>query len=155
MLHQARKLIGDAEDAEDVVQDVLLRLWSRRDELDRCRNLKAFVATMVRNACIDFLRTRHTGTSSLPEALCTADGSDPHHDLEAKDEMELMHRIVRSLPPLQQTILRMKDMEEYETEEIAQITGCSPEAIRSNLSRARKRVRDIYLKIIQERRQRI
>lgn len=152
MLHQARKLTGDADDAEDVVQDVLLKLWSRRQELERCRNLEAFVATAVRNACIDFLRTRHAGPGNLTEASGATDGSDPHHELEARDEWELMHRIIQSLPPLQQTILRMKDIEEYETDEIAQITGCSPEAIRSNLSRARKRVRDIYLKIVQERR---
>ena len=48
----------------------------------------------------------------------------------------------------------MKDVQEYETDEIAEITGCNPEAIRSNLSRARKKVRDIYLQTIQERKRR-
>ena len=51
-------------------------------------------------------------------------------------------------------IIRMKDIEEYETEEIAEITGCNAEAIRSNLSRARKKVREVYLQTIQERKRR-
>lgn len=152
MLQQARTLTGDADDAEDVVQDVLLKLWNRRQELDQCRHIEAFVSTAVRNACIDFQRTKHTSSNVLPEPSCFVNENDPHHELEVKNEMELVHRIICSLPPLQQTILRMKDIEGYETEEIAQITGCSSEAIRSNLSRARKRLRDIYLKIMQERR---
>lgn len=155
MLHQACQLTGDADDAEDVVQDVMLKLWYRRQELDNCRNLRAFVFTLVRNAGIDFLRTRHTNAASLPDALNITDGHSPDGDLERKDEMELMHRIICSLPSLQQTILRMKDIEGHETEEIAQITGCSPEAIRSNLSRARRRVRDIYFRVMQERRKTI
>ena len=72
---------------------------------------------------------------------------NPERVLEGNDEIRLMREIISSLPTLQQTIIRMKDIEEYETEEIAQITGCSSESIRSNLSRARKKVRDIYLKI--------
>lgn len=65
-----------------------------------------------------------------------------------------MQEIINSLPTLQRMIIRMKDIEEYETEEIAEITGCNAEAIRSNLSRARKKVRDIYLHAIQERKRR-
>lgn len=74
--------------------------------------------------------------------------------MEIKDEIRLMHEIIDSLPNLQRTIMRMKDIEGYETDEIAEITGCGPEAIRSNLSRARKKVRDVYLRTIQERKER-
>lgn len=78
----------------------------------------------------------------------------PERLLEIKDEIRLMHEIIDSLPNLQRTIMRMKDIEGYETDEIAEITGCGPEAIRSNLSRARKKVRDVYLRTIQERKER-
>ena len=66
----------------------------------------------------------------------------------------MLFRSIDSLPTLQRTIIQMKDVQEYETEEIAEITGCSAEAIRSNLSRARKKVRDIYLQTIQEEKRR-
>ena len=65
-----------------------------------------------------------------------------------------MHEIIDSLPNLQRAIMQMKDIQGYETDEIAEITGCGPEAIRSNLSRARKKVRDIYLQTIQEKKRR-
>ena len=71
----------------------------------------------------------------------------PEKLYEIEDEVRLIKEIIETLPPLQRSIMRLKDIEEYETEEIAQITGCSPEAIRKNLSRARKNVREIYLNI--------
>ena len=152
LLAQARRWTGSGEDAEDIVQEVLLRLWSRRADLDRCASIEAFAATVTRNACIDWMRTRHTSGSGLPGHTLKAGGQTPESLLESKDEMQLVERIISLLPPLQQAILRMKDVEGYETEVIAQVTGCSAESIRSNLSRARKRMRDIYLKTIEERR---
>ena len=94
------------------------------------------------------------GTKTLDSVQAASPVATPERLLEEKDEFSLMRHIISTLPPLQQTILRMKDVEEYETEEIAEITGCSSEAIRSNLSRARKKVRDIYLQTIQQRKRR-
>ena len=88
---------------------------------------------------------------NLPDTLFD---TTPERLLELKDEVKLIRAIIDSLPNLQRIIMRMKDVEGYETEEIVQITGCNAEAIRSNLSRARKRVRDVYLKIIDEKKRR-
>lgn len=152
LLAYARKLTDDPEDAEDTVQEVLLKLWSRREELEQYRNIEAYAMTLTHNTCIDMWRTKHGDNLSLNEALQAIDGRSPERELELKDAVELMHRLIDALPSLQRRIMRMKDVEGYETEEIAEITGCSAEAIRSNLSRARKRVRDSYLKYVQERR---
>lgn len=109
--------------------------------------------TLTHNVCMDQWR-RNRDNSSIDQLQTVAGGRTPDHLLELKDEVKLIRAIIDSLPPLQRTIMRMKDVEEYESEEIAQITGCSAEAIRSNLSRARKKVRDIYLQTIQERKRR-
>ena len=122
LLNYARRMTDDPSDAEDAVQEVMLKLWNLRQKLDEYRSIEA---------------------SATPERL-----------LEEKDEFRLMREIIDSLPTLQRTIIRMKDIEEYETEEIAEITGCNAEAIRSNLSRARKKVREVYLQTIQERKRR-
>ena len=145
LLNYARKLTDEPEDAEDAVQEVLLKLWNKRLELEQYRSIEAFAMTLTHNICIDMWRCKRNDTLSLdiPERL-----------LEIKDEIRLMHEIIDSLPNLQRTIMRMKDIEGYETDEIAEITGCGPEAIRSNLSRARKKVRDVYLRTIQERKER-
>lgn len=152
LLRHARRLTDHPEDAEDAVQEVLLKLWSKREELHRYRSIEALAMTLTRNVCIDLWRTKHEAPLPLDTLRTVSAGTTPERLLEAKDEMRLMHDIIRSLPPLQRTILRMKDIEGYETDEIAEITGCNPEAIRSNLSRARKRVRDTYLRTIQAER---
>ena len=153
LLNYARKLTESPEDAEDAVQEVLLKLWNNRLELDQYRSIEAFAMTLTHNVCMDQWR-RNRDNSSIDQLQTETDGPTPDHLLELKDEVRLIRAIIDSLPPLQRTIMRMKDVEEYETEEIAQITGCGAEAIRANLSRARKKVRDIYLQTIQERKRR-
>lgn len=154
LLNHARRLTDTSEDAEDAVQEALLKLWNKRLELEQCRSIEAFAMTLTRNACIDLLRSKHNDTLPLDSVQAASPVGTPERLLEAKDELRLMHEIIESLPPLQRIVMRMKDIEGYETEEIGEITGCGPEAIRSNLSRARKRVREIYLKTIQERKER-
>lgn len=154
LLSYALKLTDESADAEDAVQEVMLKLWNIRQKLDEYHSIEALSMTMTRNACMDQWRSKHTGTLPLDHVQAASQAATPERLLEEKDEFRLMREIIASLPPLQQAIIRMKDVEEYETEEIAEITGCNPEAIRSNLSRARKKVRNIYLQTIQERRRR-
>ena len=151
----AQRLTEDHSDAEDVVQEVMLKLWNIRDQLHEYRSIEALAVKITHNLCMDAWRKKRTKVISIDQVTITHQSAmTPDRLLEEKDEMRMMRKIVDSLPPLQQTILRMKDIEEYETTEIAEITDCSAEAIRSNLSRARKKVRDIYLQTIQERKRR-
>ena len=150
LLSYARKLTDDHSDAEDAVQEVMLKLWKLRPKLDEYHSIEALAMTMTHHTCMDILRGKHPDNLSLDSVQAASPVATPERLLEEKDEFSLMRHIISTLPPLQQTILRMKDVEEYETEEIAEITGCSSEAIRSNLSRARKKVRDIYLQTIQQ-----
>ena len=154
LLNYARKLTDEPEDAEDAVQEVLLRLWNKRLELEQYRNIEAFAMTLTHNICIDMWRCKCNDNLSLDIVQAASPTGTPERLLEIKDEIRLMHEIIHSLPNLQRTIMQMKDIEGYETDEIAEITGCGPEAIRSNLSRARKKVRDVYLRTIQERKER-
>lgn len=154
LLGYARKMTEAPEDAEDAVQEVLLKLWNKRLELEQYRSIEAFAMTLTHNICIDMWRCKRNDTLSLDIVQAASPTGTPERLLEIKDEIRLMHEIIDSLPNLQRTIMRMKDIEGYETDEIAEITGCGPEAIRSNLSRARKKVRDVYLRTIQERKER-
>ena len=147
LLSYARKLTDDHSDAEDDVQEVMLKLWNLRPKLDEYHSIEALAMTMTHHTCMDILRGKHPDNLSLDSVQAASPVATPERLLEEKDEFSLMRHIISTLPPLQQTILRMKD-------EIAEITGCSSEAIRSNLSRARKNVRDIYLQTIQQRKRR-
>ena len=106
----------------------------------------AFATTVLKNHCLDRLKTKNR-TESLDESHTIRAGTDnPYLELERKSSEEMIRRIIETLPSLQQAIIRMKDMEEYEVEEIAEITGTKPDAVRVNLSRARKKVREEFLK---------
>lgn len=154
LLNYARKLTDDPADAEDAVQEIMLKLWNMRLKLDEYRSIEALAVTMTHHHCMDCWRSKRPDALSLDQVQTSSPAASPEQLLEEKDEFSLMRLIIDSLPPLQRTIIQMKDVQEYETDEIAEITGCNSEAIRSNLSRARKKVRDIYLQTIQERKRR-
>ena len=154
LLNYARRMTDDPSDAEDAVQEVMLKLWNLRQKLDEYRSIEAVAMTMTHHLCMDMWRAKRPDTLSLDRVQAPTPSATPERLLEEKDEFRLMREIIDSLPTLQRTIIRMKDIEEYETEEIAEITGCNAEAIRSNLSRARKKVREVYLQTIQERKRR-
>ena len=154
LLNYARKLTEDPSDAEDAVQEIMLKLWNMRQKLDEYQSIEALAMTMTHHLCMDIWRAKRPDSLSLEQVQAPSRSATPERLLEEKDEFRLMREIIDSLPTLQRTIIQMKDVQEYETEEIAEITGCSAEAIRSNLSRARKKVRDIYLQTIEEKRRR-
>ena len=141
------RILGNEQDAEDAVQESLLKLWRVRDTLKSYVSPGAFAATVTKNTCLDKIRLRKQ-TQTIDEYFTICDSDNPQLQLERQDTNKIIQMIIRTLPPLQQQIITMKDVEEYETEEIAEITGTKIEAVRTNLSRARKKVREGYLKII-------
>jgi len=142
-------MLEEKQDAEDAVQEALLKLWHLRDSLERYDNVAAFATTMTKNLCIDRLRIRDREEPLADELYQQAGTEDPYLQLERKNTDRILREIIGKLPPLQQEIIKMKDMEEYEVEEIAEITGTQPEAVRMNLSRARKKVREEYIRLTQ------
>lgn len=146
LFHIAQKILVEEEDAEDAVQEVLLKLWHTRDSLDKYDSAAAFATTVTKNHCLDRLRVKKQ-IDSLDDTHQMREANDnPYLQLERKNTEEVLRKIIGQLPQLQQAIIRMKDMEEYEVEEIAEITGTKVDAVRVNLSRARKKVREEYIK---------
>lgn len=144
LMEAARRSGGDAAEAEDTVQEVMLKLWDRRERLDGHPDLKALALTMLRHQTVDGWRHRQLERGKqVAEPL--ADDSDC--SIERRDEVRLIGEIISRLPPLQARVLRMKDIEGYETGEIAAATGTSAENVRQCLSRARKTIRQEYLKL--------
>src|SRR5690554_188744 len=141
------RILGNEQDAEDAVQESLLKLWRVRDTLKSYVSPGAFAVTVTKNTCLDKIRLRKQ-TQTIDEYFTLSDSDNLQLKLERQDTNKLLQMFIQTLPPLQQQIMMMKDVEEYETEEIAEITGTKIEAVRTNLSRARKKVREEYLKII-------
>lgn len=146
----ALKWMQQEEEAEDATQETLLRMWNVREQLDTVANPGAFAMQTVKNICIDRLR-RQKEKTTVDDLPAETDYETPYTEIERKDAVELVKRIIEHLPVLQQTIIRMRDIEGFELQEIAEITGTQVSAVTTNLSRARKKVRDQYMKIMNYR----
>ncbi|MDD2437586.1 MAG: RNA polymerase sigma factor [Massilibacteroides sp.] len=143
----AFRLLQEKDDAEDVVQEVFLKLWGIRDDLDRYDSVEALAMQITKNKVLDRLKAKKTERLDESGNWLKSPILLPDRIIEEQDAVAVVRRIVDGLPLLQQTIIRMKDIEGYEIAEIAAITGTQVEAVRVNLSRARKKVRDLFMKI--------
>jgi RNA polymerase sigma-70 factor (ECF subfamily) len=148
LLNLSLKVVEEKADAEDVVQEVFLKLWHIRDKLDTYRSVEALAVTVAKNLALDKLKMRKYPACEA-EGLSVAEADSPAKQVELQDAVACIHRLIDRLPSLQQAILRMKDIEGYETAEIADITGCQAEAIRVNLSRARKKIKEQFIALNQ------
>jgi len=146
LFHLAKKYLEDEQDAEDAIQETFLKLWHNSDSLSTYDNPAAYATTGLKNHCLDNIKLKKNNIPLDESYYLQAGTENPYLELEYKSSEALIRKIIESLPTLQQEIIRMKDIEEYEIEEIAEITGTKAEAVRVNLSRARKKVREEYIK---------
>jgi len=142
----ALSFIRRTDEAEDVVQEIGIKLWERRSELDTMRSVEAYAMSAVRNRCLDYSRSPHSRTNELIEDHDSAHEQTPYKSLEQADMAAFVRRLIERLPEQQQMVIRLRDIEGYELDEIAEITGINEGAVRTNLSRARQKIREELLK---------
>ena len=128
---------GAGEDmAEDIAQDVMLRLWQMHDELERFRSVEAIVTLMAKHTLRDLQRRRTA--ESLEEATIVSLTSSPQEELEAKENEEWLIMKLQQLPTTQRTLLYMRQEERRSHEEIAQLLGIETTSVSTLLARARR-----------------
>ena len=130
LVNTAQRIVGNADEAEDVVQDALLRLWTIHDRVD---NLPGMARVVVRNLSLDLVRHR-------PQ-LVGIDNVLEDDGAEDDSRIEQMMTLINDLPTRQQTILRLRHVQGFSMQDIAQLVGSSEAAVRQSLSRARRTVR--------------
>ena len=148
MYRMAYAIVQDREDAQDAVQDAVTRLWARRDELASVESPVAFCMTAVKHQCIDMLRERarrHTMSEPHDDESDTP-ADDTAARVEDADTLHLAERMVDMLPPAQKRVLRLRCHAECSVDEIADITGYSPANVRQLLSRARRCLKQLFMK---------
>jgi len=147
LLKYASQFLKDGEEARDVVQDVFLKLWKMREELPGIGNIEAFAVRMTRNRCLDVMRAKRTdemkGKALKPDITWT---EDVHTRIELSEAANQIRSIIGTLPEMQRKLMQLRDIEQFTLEEIEEITGMNANTIRVNLSRARKKVRDEFIK---------
>jgi RNA polymerase sigma factor (sigma-70 family) len=144
----AKLFLRNREEAEDALQDVLLKLWTNRQQLESYQSIEAFAVQVTRNLCLDKLKSKayQTTTGEVELHELGEESASPYQQTELSDSAALMRQLIDALPEPQKLILHLRDVEEYTFEEIEQVTGMNINNIRVILSRARKEVRDGYLK---------
>ena len=132
LISVAQKYLGTTDEAEDIVQDTMIKLWLMRDQLTS--PITGFASIVTRNLCIDYLRKKHptVDITKLPDEEDFSDDGE---------QIEQMLRVIDTLPSTQRTILRMHHIQGMKTKEIAIVLGSSEVAVRKTLSRARLIVR--------------
>ena len=146
MYRFALSLVRRTDEAEDIVQEVGMKLWERCDELGAVRSVEAYAMSAVRNRCLDHVRSPHNRMDELIEACDAAHEQTPYKSVEQADMAAFVRRLINRLPEQQQAVIRLRDVEGYELEEIAEILGMNDGAVRANLSRARQKIREELLK---------
>ncbi len=135
-------MVGGQSYAADVTQEVMFKLWDNRRELPGVNNLKAYVLKITRNICLDLLK-RQQPVYHDEKVYQYGGYSDPVRQIEQKDALEAVRRIIDSLPANQKEVMLLREIEELEFDEIAKITGLGLNNIRVLLSRARTKVKQI------------
>lgn len=136
LIAEATKYLGDTNDAEDMVQDAMMRLWQMCSQLHS--PVDGLARILVRNLCLDAIRRRkpREGIEALPAAIGNSNEAVEH------ERIERMMSVVESLPDVPQTILRLRHMEGMEMKDIARLLQMEEAAVRKALSRARQAVRE-------------
>ena len=158
---QSRKLFGFAfrilrnqEEAEDVVQEIFIKLWNMGKKLDEYKSIDALATAMTRNYCIDLLRKQKhnfSGDYNINE-YSNLVAPSPQEQLENKESGVILNMIINKLPDNYKVIIKLRDIEGVSFEEIAAKTNQNINTLRVALSRARKQIRDEYNKFQYERR---
>ena len=144
----ALRITFDRAEAEDIVQETMIRVWSKRDEWPQFSSVEAYCLTVARNLAIDRSERMEARNVELtPEAEQMPDAASPHERLVGKERLQLLRRLVARLPEKQRAVLQLRDVEEKSYKEIAEVLGITEEQVKVNLFRARQKVKQQFIDI--------
>jgi RNA polymerase sigma-70 factor (ECF subfamily) len=126
------------DEAEDIAQDVMLRLWQMHDELDQYRSVEALVSLMARHQLRNHQRRKPS--EALDEALIVSMNTSPQEELETKENEEWLSAKLQQMPTTQRTLLYMRQVEKKSHEEIATLLGIEVTSVSTLLARARRTI---------------
>ena len=141
----AKRLLVSSDEAEDAVQEIFLKLWNGKEKIGKYKNPEAFAMTMTKNYCLDRLKSKQAGNMKIVHGNFQ-NSENVEKQVEANDGVTLVFQIMETLPEQQRMILQLRDVEQYEYAEIAEMLDLNETAIRVALSRARKAIREEMIK---------
>ena len=146
----ALRITLNREEAEDIVQDTMIKVWDKRYEWGSIDSIEAYSLRIWRNLSLDRLKKRDNQNGSLEEEQPRQEPlSTPQDRLVDQDRLRIVKEIVNSLPEKQRTCMQLRDFEGKQYKEIASILGITEEQVKTNIFRARQTVKQRFQKIEQ------
>lgn len=145
----ARAILADVSEAEDVTQDIFERLWKDHEKLEGISNIDGFVMVSVRNLCYDKMRRKKVYDKKMDGLHTDTTCATTSFSTDNMDTREILLQLMDTLPEKQRTIIHLRDIEDYDIDEIASIVDMEGPTVRVLLSRARKSVRNRLIAIME------
>ena len=145
----ALRITLNRAEAEDIVQDTLIKVWNRRHEWENIDSIEAFSLTVCRNISLDRIKKKENNNDSLEDVKVAEPlaSSNPQDQMIEEDKISLVKQIVDALPEKQRSCMQLRDFEGKSYKEIAEILEISEEQVKVNIFRARQTVKQKYLKL--------
>lgn len=137
----AKRMLVSTEEAEDATQEVMVRLWNKNSDLERYNSVEALAMTMTKNYCLDQLKSKRATNLQLVHTNYQNNDTSIDKQIEHQNTLQWAERLINDLPEQQRLILQLREIEEYEFSDIAQVLEMNETAVRVALSRARKTLR--------------
>ncbi len=142
------RFVGSATEAEDVVQEVMIKLWNQREDLARLDSIEGWSMRLTKNLSIDKMRSKHKRTNAIPDGYdMPANQASPHRLMEVKDAVSRVHRLIAALPERQKMVIQLRDIEQMTYDEISKILEIPVNNVKVTLHRARHKIRSQLLNV--------
>ena len=147
----ALRITLSREDAEDVVQETMLKVWNKREQWERIDNIEAFCMTICRNLALDHQKRMDNQNVTLEETttlnLQPLTSTTPEEHAVQRDRVERVRQLIDQLPEKQRTCMQLREVEGKAYKEIAAIMGISEEQVKVNIFRARQTIRQQFMQM--------
>ena len=145
----AFRLLGSSDEAKDVVQDVLIKVWNGREQMGDVQNWEAWCMRITKNLSMDRIRSRQRkATGPMEEGFDIRNETlSPHETTELSESMVRINQLIAALPEKQRQVIHLRDIEGYSYNEICEILDLDMSQVKVNLFRARNSVREKLVKI--------
>jgi len=139
----AYRIVGNMAEAEDVVQEVMIKLWNQREKLHEYSNLEAWCIRMTKNLSIDKTRSKHHKMGFIPDGFdMMANQHNPHQVTESNDTVDRIKQMMNALPPKQKEVMHLRDIEGLSYKEIEAQLRIPMNQVKVYLFRARKFIKN-------------
>lgn len=146
----AYRMLRNEDEAKDVVQEVMIKVWNKRENMDSWQNIEAWCMQITKNQVLDKVKSkRYKLTDHIDESFDLSDSSfrTPDRIAETNDTMESINKIINALPEKQKQVIQLRDIEGFSYKEISEIMHVDLSQVKVNLFRARKSVKENLINI--------